>query len=113
MPLERAPNSALNRTSARRLISLLARSPRGPKPVSWGRYAASAECYTFSPMKLVTGRVENGKVVLPEGEFEEGAAVAVLASTTDEPVGLTSAEQEALIESLSAIRSGDYVTGED
>jgi len=37
----------------------------------------------FLPMKLVTGRVENGKVALPEGEFEEGAAVAVL-STADE-----------------------------
>ncbi|MGZ5431492.1 MAG: hypothetical protein ACXW5U_00945 [Thermoanaerobaculia bacterium] len=64
-------------------------------------------------MKLVTGKVENGKVALPEGEFEEGAAVAVLASTTDEPVGLTFAEEEALIESLSAIRSGDFVSGED
>ncbi len=64
-------------------------------------------------MKLVTGKVENGKVALPEGEFEEGAAVAVLASTADEPVGLTPVEEEALIESLSAIRSGNYVTGED
>lgn len=67
----------------------------------------------FQAMKLVTGKVENGKVALPEGEFEEGAAVAVLASTADEPVSLTSAEEEALIESLSAIRSGNYVSGED
>ena len=64
-------------------------------------------------MKLVTGKVENGKVALPEGEFEEGAAVAVLALAGDEPVGLTSAEEQALIESLSAIRSGNYVSGED
>ena len=64
-------------------------------------------------MKLVTGRVENGKVALPEGEFEEGAAVAVLSSTEDEPIGLTSAEEEALIESLSAIRSGNYISGQD
>ena len=64
-------------------------------------------------MKLVTGTVENGKVTLPAGEFEEGAAVAVLASTPDEPVRLTSAEEEALLESLSQIRSGHYVSGED
>lgn len=64
-------------------------------------------------MKLVTGRVENGKVALPEGEFEEGSAVAVLASTVDEPVGLTPAEEEALLESLTAIRSGHYISGED
>lgn len=64
-------------------------------------------------MKLVTGKVENGRVALPEGEFEEGAAAAVLAATAGEPVGLTSAEEEALIESLSAIRSGNYISGED
>ena len=64
-------------------------------------------------MKLVTGKVENGKVTLPEGEFEEGSAVAVLASTVDEPVLLTPAEEEALLESLSEIRSGDYISGED
>lgn len=64
-------------------------------------------------MKLVTGKVENGKVALPEGEFEEGSAVAVLASTADEPVGLTPAEEEALIESLTAIRSGHYISSED
>ena len=64
-------------------------------------------------MKLVTGRVENGMVALPEGEFEEGATVAVLASTVDELPGLTSTEEEALLESLSAIRSGNYITGHD
>ncbi|HEV7242497.1 MAG TPA: hypothetical protein VGQ36_24925 [Thermoanaerobaculia bacterium] len=64
-------------------------------------------------MKLVTGKVENGRVALPEGEFEEGAAVAVLASTAGEPIGLTAVEEEALIESLSAIRSGNYISGED
>ena len=64
-------------------------------------------------MKLVTGKVENGNVSLPEGEFEEGAAVAVLASTTNEPVRLTSAEEEALFESLTEIRSGNYINGED
>jgi hypothetical protein len=67
----------------------------------------------FLAMKLVTGKVQDGKVALPEGEFEEGAAVAVLASTVDEPVSLTSAEEEALIESLSAIRSGNYISSED
>jgi len=64
-------------------------------------------------MKLVTGKVENGKVALPEGEFEERSAVAVLASTVDGPVGLTPAEEEALIESLTAICSGNYISSED
>ena len=64
-------------------------------------------------MKLVTGRVENGMVALPEGEFEEGSTVAVLASTVDAPVDLTPAEEEALVESLTAIRSGHSISGED
>ena len=64
-------------------------------------------------MKLVTGKVENGKVALPEGELEEGSTVTVLASTVDEPVGLTPAEEEALIGSLTAIRSGHYISGDD
>ena len=71
------------------------------------------ECYNFPAMKLVTGKVENGMVALPKGEFEEGSFVAVLASTADEPVTLTSAEEQALVESLSDIRSGSYTTGED
>ncbi|HEX7705904.1 MAG TPA: hypothetical protein VF701_05535 [Thermoanaerobaculia bacterium] len=64
-------------------------------------------------MKLVTGTVENGMVALPEGEFEEGSFVAILASTSDDPVTLTSAEEQALIESLKDIRSGSFSTGED
>jgi hypothetical protein len=51
-------------------------------------------------MKLVTGKVENGKVAVP-------------ASTPDDPVTLTSAEEQALVESLSDIRSGSYTAGED
>ncbi len=40
-------------------------------------------------VKLVTGKVENGKVALPEGQFEEGASVAVLSSDADELGGCT------------------------
>jgi hypothetical protein len=64
-------------------------------------------------MKLVTGKVENGKVELPKGEFEEGATVAVFASTTSEPLTLTAAEEEELFESLSQIRAGHQVSGSD
>lgn len=38
---------------------------------------------------------------------------SVLASTLDEPVDLTPAEEEALIESLTAIRSGNFISSED
>lgn len=64
-------------------------------------------------MKLVTGTVVDGKVTLPGGEFEEGSAVAVLASDGGEPVQLSPAEEDALLESLQAIRDGNCVDGED
>ena len=63
--------------------------------------------------KLVTGKVVNGKVSLPDGEFEEGFSVAVMASSANEPVVLTPAEEQLLLESLNQIRSGKYVDGED
>jgi hypothetical protein len=37
----------------------------------------------------------------------------VTASTMDELAGLTPAEEEALIESLTAIHSGNYISSED
>ena len=64
-------------------------------------------------MKLVTGKVVDGKVSLPEGEFEEGSPVAVLAASPSEPISLSPAEEEALLESLNDIRSGNFVDGED
>jgi hypothetical protein len=64
-------------------------------------------------MKLVTGKVVDGKVSLPEGEFAEGSAVAVFASEPGESVVLTEAEEDALSESLQEIRSGNFVDGED
>jgi hypothetical protein len=41
-------NSALHRISARRLIGLLARLSRGPKPVSLRRWATEAESRTIT-----------------------------------------------------------------
>ena len=64
-------------------------------------------------MKLVTGKVVGGKVTLPEGEFEEGSAVTVFASSAATPVLLTTAEEDALSQSLQEIRSGNFVDAED
>jgi hypothetical protein len=57
------------------------------------RYPASPGA-TLGFVRLVPGKVENGRVVLPEGEFEEGAAFAVLASAPDDPLRLTPAEEK-------------------
>ena len=60
-------------------------------------------------MRLITGRVVNGKVEVPP-EIEEGSSVAVLAPE-DDSVVLTPAEEEALSESIRHIEAGESVDG--
>ena len=64
-------------------------------------------------MKLVTGTVVDGKVTLPEGEFDEGSAVGVFGPDSGEPVRLSRAEEAVLAESLEKVRRGSFVEGTD
>jgi len=108
------PNSAAPADSARIGCGAFWCSP----PVRASRLSGGPLCATrlggrIQGMKLVTGKVVDGKVTLPEGEFAEGSAVAVFASEAGEPVLLSRAEEDALSESLQEIRSGNFVDGED
>ena len=64
-------------------------------------------------MNLVTGTVVDGKVALPEGEFEEGSAVTVLVPNGEESVRLSPADEAALAESLQEVRRGNCINGTD
>ena len=64
-------------------------------------------------MKLVAGTVVDGKIALPEGEFEEGCAVAVLAPSAGDPVRLTREDEAALAECFDQVRRGNFVEGTD
>ncbi len=62
-------------------------------------------------MKVITGRVVDGKIEL-ETQLEEGTAVAIL--TADEgSFRLTSKEEEELVSALAAVRRGEYVDGHE
>ncbi len=64
-------------------------------------------------MKIVTGKVVDGKIAFPPGVLEDGTPVAIVASGSDEPVSLSRAEEDALLDSLEKIRSGKFVEGDD
>ena len=67
----------------------------------------------MSPMKVITGRVIDGRVELPAEFVAEGAHVMVLAPESDEPVRLSPAEERELVEAMDQIRRGEYVDGQD
>lgn len=64
-------------------------------------------------MKVVTGKVVNGKVELPPGAIPEGATVAVVTSDDSDPVALTKEEEQELTEAMEAIARGEYVDGDE
>ncbi len=64
-------------------------------------------------MKVITGKVVNGKVELPSGAVAEGSSVAVVATDESEPVVLTPADERELTEAIEAIARGEYVDGDE
>jgi hypothetical protein len=60
-------------------------------------------------MKVITGRVVDGKVQV-ETDLEEGTPVAILAAG-DTGVHLTAEEEEELVAALQDVRSGKYEDG--
>jgi hypothetical protein len=64
-------------------------------------------------VKIVTGKVINGKVELPPGAIPEGATVAVVASDGSEPVTLTKEHEQELTEAMEAIARGEFVDGDE
>jgi hypothetical protein len=63
-------------------------------------------------MRVTTGTVLGGKVVL-EGEiWEEGTRVTVLASDPEETVELSPEEEADLLEAIAEADAGDFISGE-
>lgn len=60
-------------------------------------------------MKVITGRVVNGKIEL-ETQLEEGTPVAVLAPD-EAGFRLTPEEEDELASALASIHRGEYVDG--
>lgn len=67
------------------------------------------DCYDGA-MKLITAEVIDGKIAVPP-EIGEGSRVAILAADDEEPVALSSREEEELSKAMAQIDSGQYVDG--
>lgn len=64
-------------------------------------------------MRVVTGKVVNGKVELPPGAIPDGSTVAVVASDDSGPLALSKQEEQELTEAMEAIARGEYVDGDE
>lgn len=61
-------------------------------------------------MRIVTGRVVDGKVVVEGEPLEEGALVTVVVQEEGESFQVSADEKAFLLESLAEIRGGESVT---
>ena len=63
-------------------------------------------------MKVATGTVVGGKVVVEGETLAEGETVTVLLRDEDETFELTAEEETEILESIAAIERGEFITGE-
>jgi len=64
-------------------------------------------------MKVATGKVIDGKVVLEGEPLPEGSVVTVVAREDDEPFDVTPEEEEALLAAMSEADRGEVVSWEE
>ncbi len=64
-------------------------------------------------MRVATGRVIDGKVVIDGRPLEEGSLVTVLARDPEETFALSPDEESELLLSIAEADHGDTIPGED
>ncbi|HEX9940840.1 MAG TPA: hypothetical protein VGG03_02390 [Thermoanaerobaculia bacterium] len=64
-------------------------------------------------MRVTTGKVVEGKIVVEGEPFEEGITVTILAPESDEAVQLSPEEEADLLEAMAEADAGDFVDGEE
>ena len=63
-------------------------------------------------MKITTGIVVDGKVVVEGESLAEGSTVTVVLRDNEEAFELTPAEEDELLDSIPQIEGGEFVSGE-
>jgi len=63
-------------------------------------------------MKIATGTVVDGKVVVEGESLAEGETVTVLLRENSETFELTPEEEDEILESIAAIERGQFISGE-
>lgn len=64
-------------------------------------------------MRVATGTVVNGKIVVEGTDFPEGSVVTILSRGEAEGFHLTREQEDALLEGLAQIDRGEAVTLEE
>lgn len=64
-------------------------------------------------MKVATGTVIDGKVVVEGETLAEGSTVTVVLREGDETFELTAEEEAELLASIAQIERGEFISGED
>ncbi len=64
-------------------------------------------------MRVATGKIVAGKVVLEGEPFEEGVTVAVIAADDSESFELSPEQEAELLEAIAEIDRGEFVDGAD
>ena len=63
-------------------------------------------------MKITTGIVVDGKVVVEGESLAEGSTVTVVLRKNEEAFELTPGEEDELLDSIAQIEGGQFVSGE-
>jgi hypothetical protein len=63
-------------------------------------------------MKVATGTVVDGKLVVEGEALAEGSTVTVVHREDGETFELSSEDEAALLESIAAIERGEFISGE-
>ena len=63
-------------------------------------------------MKIATGKVVGGKVVVEGAVLAEGTSVTVLVRESDETFDLTPDQETELLRALSEVDRGDFIASE-
>ena len=63
-------------------------------------------------MRVVSGKVVDGKVVVEGDPLEEGAMVTVLAQEDDEDIELTAEQEALLLKAIEEADQGDFIDGD-
>lgn len=64
-------------------------------------------------MKISTGTVVGGKVLVEGESLSEGSTVTVVLREDEETFDLTPEEEAELLESIADVESGKFITGEE
>jgi hypothetical protein len=63
-------------------------------------------------MRIITGRVVDGKVEVEDGDLEEGSLVTIVAPDPDASFAASAAEEQQLLDSLAQCERGETITAE-